>query len=91
MTCLVGQQYRRWLVGLLAMTKRYSFTNDFSYGILTHTEPPYSQSPKLKVSKFQKQIFLFSFEPKNEWNHFLISALASKNGLNQKNEGTLLH
>ena len=43
----------------------------------------------LKVSKFQKQIFLFSFEPKNERNYFLISALASKNGSNQKNEGTL--
>ena len=40
----------------------------------------------IKVSKFQKQIFLFSFEPKNEQNYFLISALASKNGLNQKNE-----
>ena len=32
----------------------------------------------LKVSKFQKQIFLFSFEPKNERNYFLNSALASK-------------
>ena len=29
----------------------------------------------LKVSKFRKQIFLFSFEPKNERNYFLISAL----------------
>ena len=38
----------------------------------------------LKVSKFQKQIFLFSFEPKDERNYFLISALASKNGLNKK-------
>ena len=42
----------------------------------------------LKVIKFWKQIFLFSFEPKNEGNCFLISALASKNGLNQKNEGS---
>ena len=32
----------------------------------------------LKVSKFQKQIFMFSFKPKNERNYFLISALASK-------------
>jgi hypothetical protein len=32
----------------------------------------------LKVSKFQKQILLFSFEPKNEQNYFLIFALASK-------------
>ena len=32
----------------------------------------------LKVSKFQKQIFLFSFEPKNQRNYFLHSALASK-------------
>ena len=31
-----------------------------------------------KVSKFLKQIFLFSFEPKNERNYFLNSALASK-------------
>ena len=29
----------------------------------------------LKVSKFQKQIFLFSFEPKTERNYFLMSAL----------------
>ena len=47
--------------------------------------------PQLRVSKFHKQIFLFSFEPKNERNYFLISALASKNGSNQKNEGTLLY
>ena len=33
---------------------------------------------KLKVSKFQKQIFLFSFEPKNEWIYFWNSTLASK-------------
>ena len=32
----------------------------------------------LKVSKFPKQIFLFSFEPKNKQNYFLNSALASK-------------
>ena len=29
----------------------------------------------LKVSKFQKQIFLFSFEPKNDQNYSLSSAL----------------
>ena len=45
----------------------------------------------LKFSKFQKQIFLSSFESKNEWNYFLISALASKNGSNQNNEGFLLY
>ena len=45
----------------------------------------------LKVSKFQKQIFLFSFEPKTQRNYFLISALPSKNESNQKNEGTLLY
>ena len=38
----------------------------------------------VKVSKFQKQIFLFSFEPKAEWNYFLISALASKKSSNKK-------
>ena len=32
----------------------------------------------LKVSKFQKEIFLFSFEPNNERNYFLSSDLASK-------------
>ena len=36
------------------------------------------QKQELKVSKFQKQIFLFSFEPKNKQNYFLNSALASK-------------
>ena len=46
----------------------------------------------VKVSKFQKQIFLSLFEPKNERNHFLISALASvKMGGIKKNEGALLH
>ena len=44
-----------------------------------------------KVSKFQKQIILFSFEPKNERNYFSISAPASKNESNQKNEGSLLY
>ena len=40
---------------------------------------------KGQLIKFWKQIFLFWFEPKNEQNYFLISALASKNGSNQKN------
>ena len=30
------------------------------------------ESHAIKVSKFQKQIFLFSFEPKNECNYFFI-------------------
>ena len=38
----------------------------------------------LKVSKFRKQISMLSFEPKNEQNYFLISALASKNGFDKK-------
>ena len=33
------------------------------------------KSSLLKVSKFQKQILLFSFKPKNKLNYFLISAL----------------
>ena len=45
----------------------------------------------LKVSKFQKQIFLFSFELKNEWNYFLNSALASKISQIKKIEDTLLY
>ena len=40
----------------------------------------------LKVSKFQKQIFLFSFPPKNQQNYFLISALASEMGRIKKIE-----
>ena len=32
-------------------------------------------SKHVKVSKFQMQIFMFSFEPKTEQNYFLISAL----------------
>ena len=31
----------------------------------------------LVFSQFREQIFLFSFEPKSERNHFLIFALAS--------------
>ena len=45
----------------------------------------------IKVSKLHKQIFLFSFQPKNERDYFLISDLASKNWLNQKDEGSLLY
>ena len=50
-----------------------------------------SNRAELKVSKFEKQILLFSFEPKNEQKSFLISALASKTGQIKKNDGTLLY
>ena len=40
-----------------------------------------------KVSKVQKQIFLFAFEPKKELNYFLNSALASKMSQIKKIEG----
>ena len=40
--------------------------------------------PNLKVSKFQKQILLFSLEPKNERNNLLISPIL-------ENEGILLY
>ena len=49
----------------------------------------FNWSVNLKVSKFQKQIFLFSFEPKKERNYFLISALVSKKWVESKNEGFL--
>ena len=45
----------------------------------------------LKVSKFRKQIFMLSFEPKKDRNYFLISALVSKNASNEKNEAALLY
>ena len=45
-----------------------------------------SGSKLLKVSKFQKQIIMFSFEPKNERNYFVNSALASKMGQIKKME-----
>ena len=45
----------------------------------------------LKVSKFQKQFFMFSFEPKNKRNYSLNSALAPKMSHIKKNEGTLLN
>ena len=38
-----------------------------------------------------KANFLFLFEPKTQQNYFLISALASKKMLDQKNKGTLNH
>ena len=41
--------------------------------------------------KNQRQIFLPSFEPKNEQNYFLNSALATKMSKIKKNEGTLLY
>ena len=43
-----------------------------------HESFSYFHKVGLKVSKFQKQILLFSFEPKNKRNYFLNSALASK-------------
>ena len=43
------------------------------------------------MSRFQKQIFLFLFEPKNEENYFLNSALVSKMFQIKQNEGTLLY
>ena len=39
--------------------------------------PSLSAEMKLKVSTFQKQIFLFSYEPKNERKYFLNSAIVS--------------
>ena len=46
----------------------------------------------LEVSKFQEQIFFFSFPPKNERNYyFLFFALASKMDQIKKNEATLLY
>ena len=44
----------------------------------------------LKVSQFRKQISLFSFEPKNERNYFLISALKIENRSNQKIKGSVM-
>ena len=45
----------------------------------------------VKISKFPKQILFFHSNQKNERNYFVISALASKRGQIQKNEGTLLY
>jgi hypothetical protein len=44
----------------------------------TYSLSEFRRKKILKVSKFQKQVFLFSFEPKNEQNYFLNFALASK-------------
>ena len=52
----------------------------FDCGVLCSTV----EMTSIKVNWFQKQIFLFSFEPKNERNYFLISALASKKSSNWK-------
>ena len=45
----------------------------------------------LKVSKSQKQILKFSFEPKNERKYFCTSALASKKRSNQKHKSRVLY
>ena len=45
----------------------------------------------LKISKFQTQVFLFPFEPKNEWEYFLNFVLASKISQIKRNEGRLSH
>ena len=50
-----------------------------------------TSSEEVKVSKFQKQIFLFSLEPINEQNDLSIPTLASKDGSNQTDEGSLLY
>ena len=49
-----------------------------SYYAYLWTYGPQNGCSALKVNKFQKQIILISFEPKNKWNYFLNSALASK-------------
>ena len=54
--------------------------------IILHTKPPFkdqkeSKGYSIKVSKFEKQTFLFSLEPKNKRNYFLNSALACKMSL----------
>ena len=53
--------------------------------VSTNFEAECSSSSDLKVSKFQKQISLFSFEPKNEQTYFLNSALASRMSQIKKN------
>ena len=70
------------LVRFLAETKHTP--RNFFVCELTYFRVGSVKSVLLKVSKFQKQLFLFSFEPKNKQNYFLISALAPKNGLNPK-------
>ena len=55
----------------------------FSFGILVN-------ETFLKVSKFQKQIFLFSFEPKKERKYFVNSALASKMSQIKKMKGVFI-
>ena len=45
----------------------------------------------IKGQLISKANFHVLIEPKNERNYFLISALASKNGSNQKRKGTLLY
>ena len=72
----------RWRCNLISLQTQYNL-----HYILGQLRFPLA----LKVSKFVKQIFLFSFEPKTQRYYFLISALASENGSNQKNEGTLLY
>ena len=42
----------------------------------------------LKVCKFRKQIFLFSYVPKNKRNHFLISARNDLKEVKSKSKGT---
>ena len=45
---------------------------------------PYNAHEPHKDQLISKAMFLFSFEPKNERNYFLISALASKKSSNEK-------
>ena len=70
------------LVRFLAETKHTP--RNFFVCELTYFRVGSVKSVLLKVSKFQKQLFLFSFEPKNEPNYFLNSALASKMSLIKK-------
>ena len=53
--------------------KQYGATRKFQC-LKPFNKEPTSWSP-IKVSKFQKQIFLFLFEPKTKRNYFLISGL----------------
>ena len=62
---------------------RHWFSN-LTHSFNSHVFSLEKISDLIEISKSQKQILKFSFEPKNKQKYFCISALASKKRSNQK-------
>ena len=81
MRLFLVNEITNWLLAMANLTKLLSYLKTISAflrKVPCITVYCMCINKLIKVSRFHKQIFLFSFEPKNKWNNVLNSALASK-------------